>query len=71
MAAGKDSRTKVVLARKIGKQGLGGTPGSNEKGEKQLLVVFKNMDLRYKGPGAIIAAIFAMALACEPKKQSK
>ena len=26
MASGKDSRTKVVLARKIGKQGLGGTP---------------------------------------------
>ena len=26
LASGKDSRTKVVLARKIGKQGLGGTP---------------------------------------------
>ena len=26
MASGKDSRTKVVLARKIEKQGLGSTP---------------------------------------------
>ena len=29
------------------------------------------MDLRYKGPGAIIAAILAIALACEPKKAFK
>ena len=26
LASGKDSRTKVVLARKLGKQGLGSTP---------------------------------------------
>jgi len=28
LASGKDSRTKVVLARKLEKQGLGSTPGS-------------------------------------------
>ena len=27
LTSGKDSRTKVVLARKLGKQGLGSTPG--------------------------------------------
>ena len=27
LASGKDSRTKVVLARKLEKQGLGSTPG--------------------------------------------
>ena len=26
LASGKDSRTKVVLARKLGKQGLGSSP---------------------------------------------
>ena len=29
LASGKDSRTKVVLARKLEKQGLGSTPGSS------------------------------------------
>ena len=28
LASGKDSRTKVVLARKLGKQGLGSTPAT-------------------------------------------
>ena len=27
LTSDKDSRTKVVLARKLGKQGLGSTPG--------------------------------------------
>ena len=29
LASGKDSRTKVVLARKLEKQGLGSTPALN------------------------------------------
>ena len=31
LASGKDSRTKVVLARKLEKQGLGSTPGLASK----------------------------------------
>ena len=33
LASGKDSRTKVVLARKLEKQGLGSTPEEEEEEE--------------------------------------
>ena len=39
LASGKDSRTKVVLARKIGKQGLGGTPGVHCPAHSLLLYI--------------------------------
>ena len=48
MASGKDSRTKVVLARKIGKQGLGGTPEFSpvlERNNKAELVTTEPFEL--------------------------
>ena len=56
MASGKDSRTKVVLARKLEKQGLGTTPELIERYKQRRKIIFHSKVVSYYeyGKGRII-----------------